>query len=122
MGKYKELLGIGKVTIGGQDFQVQPDMLDCEAFSKIRKEVGKGDEVAALKKNCDLLHHMILKQENHDDEDKKELHNFLYLHQKECIEETQILFKWTTKEERDEQKELIKKALSDGDIVKKLME
>lgn len=114
------MLGIGKVTIAGHDFKVSPDMIHCEAFSQIRKQVEK-DEVGALKRCCDLFHMMIVEQETHDDEDSKDLKKFLYLNQKEVLEEAQILFKWTTREEREEQKELIKKALMDGDLLKKLM-
>ncbi len=121
MGKYKEMLGIGKVTIDGNEFQVSPDMLDCEAFSVIRKTLDSKDEVLAIKKNCDLLHVLIGRNESLDDEDSKELKNFLYLNQKECLEESHILFKWTTREEREEQKELLKNALKNPSLIKDLM-
>lgn len=122
MGRFKEILGIGKIIVGGHEFEVSPTMNDCEAFSHIRKLVEQKKDVEGLKKNADLLYLMICAQDKDlDDEDKDELKRFLYLHQKEALEEAQILFKWTTREEREQQKELINKALMDGDLLKKLM-
>jgi len=122
LGKFKEALGIGKITIAGVDFEVDPNMLECEAFSHIRKLVETKKDVEGMKKNCDLLYQMILNKDTElTDEDKTELKKLLYINQKEALEEAQILFKWTTREERESHKKMIEKALQNGDILKNLM-
>lgn len=122
MGKYSEILGVGTITISGKEFRVDPDMVDCEGFAiAINKANKDKDEVAAMKKCCDIAHKMICDQENHTDEDKKELMKVLYRNQLEVMEGLQVLFKHVTKEEQEERKATAKKMMTDPEMIKKLM-
>lgn len=114
------MLGQTEFKIGDAKFNISPSMLECEAFSQIRK-VLENDELAALKRNNELLFQMIVRIDTSlTDEDKTELKELIAQNQKECLEESSILFKWTTREEREEHKQILKDAMSNGDFLKNL--
>ena len=123
MGRFsKYVQGVSKIQIDTEEFEVKPIMTDCDGYSVVQKTLKK-DEALAMKKNIDLLYMMIVRDTTDlDDEDKVGLKNFLYLNQKQALEETAILFKWTTKEERDRHKAMIEKHLEQGTFLKNMKE
>ena len=122
MGRFREMLGQGEFKIGTETFKISPTISECEKFNVIRKKLEKDQDLEVLKANNELVFDMLVRSDkSYTDEDKDELKNFIYLNQKECLEECQILFKWTTREEREEHKAIIKKSLSNGDILKNLI-
>ena len=115
MSKYGQSLGVWELKVGGADLKLVPTADDLLDFRNLMTD---GNSKGNIKERLRMFEEFIYKIIKRDvppidDKEDKELKFYVRLNVNDLFDETMVVFKWTTKEELEEQKNKMKEVVGE---------
>ena len=103
MGKYKQAIGIWEHTIGPITHEIVPEEDDNYKFLMAKEEAQKKDDGSIIHRRVGELYFKMVLRSNPalNEEDQKELKNWIGVNINKIVEDFLVAFRWTTAEGLD---------------------